>query len=73
MKTNWPWWLSLLLAVITYAGLKYGLAGSPLAKLAPLVAIGFLLLAAKQLYDGDPIQQPSPDEPQTDNDEASPQ
>ena len=62
MKTNWPWWLSLLLAVIVYPALKYGLAGSPLAKLAPLVTIGFLLLAAKQLYDGDPLPEPPPDD-----------
>ncbi len=72
MKTNWPWWLSLLLAVIAYAALNYGLAGSPLAKLAPLVAIGFLLLAAKQLYDGDPIPEPPPDDT-ADHDDAAPE
>lgn len=72
MKTKWPWWLSLLLAVIVYPLLKYGLSGSPLAKLAPLATIGWLLLAAKQLYDGDPPPLPPPDDT-TNHDDTTPQ
>lgn len=57
---KWPWWLSICLAILSYAGLKYGLpllVGEEilpeefLKLLAPLTAIGFLLLGAKQLYD----------------------
>lgn len=63
MKGRFPWWGSVLLAVISYSGLKYGLPrlvdhSSPLIALvpmlAPLSAMGFLLLAGKQLYDTDP-------------------
>jgi hypothetical protein len=65
-----PWWLSAIMAVVSYLGLKHlapKLAAvspffSPLAtmlpKIAPLAAIGFLLLAAVLLYDGDEIVEP---------------
>lgn len=58
-----PWWVSVLLAVCCYCGLKYLVPAlhpaSPfLQKLAlaapsfaPIVTIPLLLLAAKQLYD----------------------
>lgn len=79
---KWPWWLSICLAILSYSGLKYGLpllAGEEilpedfLKLLAPLVAMGFLLLAAKQLYDipsadqdlynqDDEVQHPSDEE-----------
>lgn len=57
------WWVSVLLAITVYMGLKYLVPGlfqedSPLFKIcqtapnfAPLASIPFLLLAAKQLYD----------------------
>lgn len=57
---GFPWWGSVLLAIAAYYGLKYGTpkilpADTPLADLiplfAPLSAMGFLLLAGKQLYD----------------------
>lgn len=61
--TRFPWWVSVLMAIIGYLGLKYGsgyllapghrLSGL-LPQFAPVVAMGFLLLAAKQLYDNDP-------------------
>lgn len=59
------WWVSVLLAIIVYMGFKYlvpGLIqeGSSLFNIsqsgpdfAPLAAIPFLLLAAKQLYDNE--------------------
>ncbi|MGB3212096.1 MAG: hypothetical protein WBB19_15435 [Desulforhopalus sp.] len=60
-----PWWMSVLLAIVSYCCLKYlvpelQLQHPTLQKLsqaaptfAPLVTIPFLLLAAKQLYDTD--------------------
>jgi len=60
------WWTSVIMAVVGYCTLKYLIpAFQPqnfillkLSKaaptLAPLVAIGFLLLAAKKLYDKNP-------------------
>lgn len=57
-----PWWLSVIMAIAGYLFLKYlgpqlaisagltQLAGF-LPQTAPLVAIAFLLVAAKQLYD----------------------
>ena len=60
-----PWWVSVLLAIMSYCSLKYlvpelHLPNPTLEKLshaapsfAPLAAIPFLLLAAKQLYDSD--------------------
>lgn len=75
---KWPWWLSILLAILSYNGLKYGLpliAGEKvlpeafLKMLAPLTALGFLLLAAKQLYDIPPADEGYPDE--KDNEDES--
>ncbi|SDO73550.1 hypothetical protein [Desulforhopalus singaporensis] len=65
-RLKWPWWLSVVAAAISYAGLKYGVQklhrGHPdldglvtiFPELAPIVAILFLLLGAKQLYDDAP-------------------
>jgi hypothetical protein len=68
-----PWWVSILLAVCCYCGLKYAVPllhpASPfLQKLAlaapsfaPIVTIPLLLLAAKQLYDtNDPPENNTP-------------
>jgi len=59
---RFPWWGSVLLAIVAYSGLKYcvpeyighenQLSGL-FALLAPIVAMGLLLWAGKQLYDGD--------------------
>lgn len=69
-----PWWLSIGLAVASYLGLKHLLpnlaisypAFQPLAgfmpKVAPLAAIGFLLLAAVQLYADEEEPPPNPEE-----------
>lgn len=74
-----PWWLSICLAVASYLGLKYLLPNlalsfpvlQPLAgflpKVAPLAAIGFLLLAAVQLYADE--EEPSPDSPEKPEDQ----
>lgn len=60
--SRFPWWCSVLLAIAAYCGLKYGVTEffpeeSRLIGLiqlfAPLTAMGFLLLAGKQLYDED--------------------
>ncbi len=68
---RFPWWGSVILAIITYYGLKYGLATylgdtAPLVRfarlLAPILTVGFLLLAAKQLYDDDAEEPPPSDE-----------
>jgi hypothetical protein len=60
-----PWWVSALLAIVSYCTLKFvvpelSLTDPTLQKLsqaaptfAPLATIPFLLLAAKQLYDTD--------------------
>jgi hypothetical protein len=65
-----PWWLSVIMAIVSYLGLKHLApdlaAGSamfkPMApllpKMAPLAAIGFLLLAGVLLYDKDEVDQP---------------
>jgi hypothetical protein len=62
-KKSVPWWLSLLVAVLSYNLLKFVAPllapANPLLNrlcaagpdFAPIVAIPFLLLAAKQLYD----------------------
>ena len=64
-KRRTPWWVSILSAIAIYCTLKYILPGlkpsnqilqdlfqmGPTA--APVMTIPFLLLAAKQLYDGD--------------------
>lgn len=77
MSNRFPWWGSIILAILGYTGLKYGVpklitedsALAPLVGLvpllAPLLAIGFLLLAGKQLYDSDGEQhsaEPIPDQ-----------
>jgi len=59
---HFPWWGSVLMAIVVYCTLKYGVqelltADHRLTGLlqlfAPLAAIAFLLLAGKQLYDAD--------------------
>ena len=73
-----PWWLSVIMAIVSYVCLKYlaphlaisaGL--TPLAgvlpQLAPLAAIAFLLLAAALLYDGD---DPPPEDAPEDQDDT---
>lgn len=62
---RFPWWVSVLAAIISYCLLKYlvpelqptGATWQQLVQaaptFAPIVTIPFLLLAAKQLYDGD--------------------
>lgn len=71
MRVRWPWWVSVLLAVVSYTGVKYGipaLFGSEalpeefLKLVAPITAIGFLLLSAKQLYDIPPEEQEDTDD-----------
>lgn len=64
-----PWWASVLMAAVWYALLKYFIptlqSTNPRVQglidasptFAPLVAIPFLLLAAKQLYDVAPGHQ----------------
>ncbi|WP_163337238.1 hypothetical protein [Desulfopila sp. IMCC35008] len=81
---RWSWWFSVLLSILSYTGLKYGLpliAGEDvlpedfLKMLAPLTAMGFLLLAAKQLYDIPSIEGEYPDEkenPAENNGESNP-
>lgn len=63
---RFPWWGSVLLAVLAYCGLKYGMVQlmgqesrliSLIRLIAPLAAMGFLLLAGKQLYDEDEKEQ----------------
>lgn len=61
---KFPWWLSTLLAGIFYIVFKYLLPSLEnqylheffqfAPQLAPILAAPFLLLAAKQLYDGAP-------------------
>lgn len=69
-----PWWLSVIMAIVSYIGLKYlapVLAISPglaplagfLPQIAPLAAIGFLLFAALLLYDRDEVTT-HPEDPQ---------
>ena len=64
---KFPWWLSVILAIGAYCGIKYGIprltgADHRLAGLAqllaPIFAMGLLLLAAKQLYDTDDQADP---------------
>ena len=69
-----PWWGSILVAIVVYCGLKYGIPRlqvvNPILQqlsqaapsFAPILAIPWLLLAAKQLYDSD--AGPSPGEKQ---------
>ncbi|WP_419175721.1 hypothetical protein [Desulfosediminicola sp.] len=69
--TRFPWWGSVILAIIGYLGLKYGTPqlldpenhlSNLLPQFAPVFAMGFLLLAAKQLYDDDPNENVDHDE-----------
>ena len=69
-----PWWLSVLLAILSYSLLKYlapllqssGGTIKDIAlfapRLAPLAAIFFLLLAAIRLYDSDDSNRPDDQE-----------
>lgn len=79
-KTHrFPWWGSVLLAIVCYCILKYLVpqfqpAHPALAKLvhaapffAPIVAIPLLLLAAKQLYDTDKKEDEDPDRGRDEN------
>jgi hypothetical protein len=77
---KWPWWISVLLSILSYCGLKYGLpliAGEKalpedfIKMLAPLTAMGFLLLAAKQLYDIPPAEEGYPGK-ENDEDDSGP-
>ncbi len=64
-RSRITWWNSLLLAICSYIFFKYtaptlNLQHPVLQELckasptfAPIITIGFLLLAAKKLYDGD--------------------
>jgi len=67
-----PWWSFILLAIVVYCSLKYGLAGftpehALLRQLieaapvfAPILTIPLLLYAAKRLYDDtDPEEKDS--------------
>ena len=66
-----PWWGYLLLAIVVYCSLKYGMAGftpehALLRQLveaapvfAPILTIPLLLYAAKRLYDTDPEEKDS--------------
>ena len=70
---RFPWWGSVLLAIVCYCTLKFLVpqlqpAHPTLAELvhaapffAPIVAIPLLLLAAKQLYDTDKKENEDPD------------
>lgn len=76
LNVRFPWWFSVLLAIFSYSVLKYAIPQQQPSNhflyslcqvapdAAPLSAIGFLLLAAKQLYDGD--TPGNPDEHQDD-------
>lgn len=69
---RFPWWGSVLLAIVCYCTLKYlvpqfqpthpALAGLVHAApfFAPIVTIPLLLLAAKQLYDTDKKEDEDP-------------
>jgi hypothetical protein len=76
-----PWWLSVVLAIASYLALKYlaptlavsagfGHLAGMLPQGAPIAAMGFLLLAAIQLYDGDDV--PPEDEDDRPEDDAGP-
>ncbi len=75
---RFPWWLSIIFATASYYSLKYLIPDlipetSSMYKLsqtaptlAPIIAIVFLLLGAKQLYDPIPGQD-DPTEVNTDD------
>ena len=59
-KKRMPWWLSVILAVISYIGIKYlapqffpPVWRGFIPQIAPLAAIGFLLYGAALLYEDD--------------------
>ena len=69
---RWPWWAYILLAIVVYCSLKYGVArvttehallrqlieAAPV--FAPILTIPLLLYAAKRLYDDtDPEEKDS--------------
>ena len=72
------WWICLLLAALTYTAAKYLLPGMLpataayaswrvlLPQLAPLLAIVWLLLAAKRLYDLPPHRENGSRQPPSD-------
>lgn len=75
-KKSIPWWLYLLLAILSYSLLKYflpAMAADDLAReefmaagkvAAPIIAIVFLLLSANALYrNAEPKQPPDEEEP----------
>jgi hypothetical protein len=70
-----PWWISILLAILTYTSMNYLLPNLALTNqtlsnlckmgpdLAPIPTILFLLLGAKQLYDDvEPETKTQPDD-----------
>ena len=74
-KRHFPWWLHLLIAILSYSTLKYflpALASSQVdreqltelgGQFAPIIAIIFLLLAANGLYRDVPRSTSAPDNP----------
>ncbi len=73
---RFPWWCSVLLAIVAYYGCRYGiveLLGEDHRLidfgqlLAPITAMGFLLLAGKQLYDGEETEHDEQEEKQENN------
>lgn len=80
-----PWWLYLLIAILSYCSLSYllpslGTAETPLGKLlqmapqaAPIVAVAFLLLAANALYKDDPLKNANKEEGNLGEDDTPPQ
>lgn len=73
---RFPWWGSVLLAILAYCGLKYGV-GELLSEehrltgllqlFAPLAAMALLLLAGKQLYDNDGAADEEPEDDSTED------
>ena len=73
-RKRMPWWVSALLAIAAYVGLRhlaplYQPANPTLADLlaagptiAPLVTMFLLLLAGKQLYDEEPKKEDEDEE-----------
>lgn len=68
-KSTIPWWVSALLAILSYYALKYlvpqllpGTFASFAPKLAPLTAMAFLLHSGALLYEGDTKSEENDDE-----------
>lgn len=68
---RFPWYGTVLLAIIVYSAIKYGLPQMIeveesleefITLFAPLSAMGLLLLAAKQLYDDENPKENEEDE-----------